>query len=75
MVLVSKYVSLSSITAAGLTPILFVAFEHETAFNTGLPVTVFCILLAVLVAVRHKSNIQRLLSGTENKVLVSKKEV
>jgi glycerol-3-phosphate acyltransferase PlsY len=72
IVLVSKYVSLGSIIAAGLSPFLFILYGYSEALTVGLPFTLFAAVMAVLVAVRHKSNIQRLIQGTENKVLAKK---
>ncbi len=62
IVLVSKYVSLGSIIAAALVPII--------AYIMGLSYEfiIFGILAAIFVIYRHKSNIGRLLNGTENKI-------
>jgi glycerol-3-phosphate acyltransferase PlsY len=72
IVLVSRYVSAASITAAVLLPVCFIGYEFQDAFNSRVPVTVFAAVVAVLVVVKHRSNIKRLLNGTENKVLVKK---
>jgi len=58
----SKYVSVASIGAALAIP-LVVVFRDSS--NT--PLVVFSILVAVLAVVRHRSNIRRLLAGTENR--------
>ena len=62
VVLISKYVSLGSIIAAVLVPVC--------AFLTGLPLefVLFGIVAAIFVIYRHKSNIVRLMNGTENKI-------
>jgi acyl phosphate:glycerol-3-phosphate acyltransferase len=57
----SRYVSLASILAAASLPLLSLAFGRGTL---ALGATV---LTAVFVAVRHRANIGRLLSGTEKK--------
>lgn len=69
--LVSRYVSLASISAAAVLPIVaWVCYLTEANFgrlsNSPL-VLVFLTLVAVLAIVRHRSNIQRLLNGTENR--------
>ena len=56
------YVSLSSIIAAVFVPILAFFFAEPTAY------IIFGIFAAVLIVVRHKSNINRLLNGTESKI-------
>jgi len=65
-----RYVSLASITAAVAFPIAFVALIwrlEQWAFADLIPLFVFSCLIAVLVVVRHRSNIARLLAGTENR--------
>lgn len=62
VVLISKYVSLGSIIAAVLVPVC--AFIMGLSFDF----VVFGIVAAVFVIYRHKSNIIRLINGTENKI-------
>ena len=57
----TKFISLASITAAFLLPI-FAFFTHRDSYLFALSV-----IIAVFVIYRHKTNISRLLSGTENK--------
>ncbi|ALF18296.1 glycerol-3-phosphate 1-O-acyltransferase PlsY [Fusobacterium animalis] len=57
----TKYISLGSITAAFLLPI-FIFFTHRDTYLFTLSV-----VIAIFVIYRHKTNISRLLSGTENK--------
>jgi len=52
---------LASITAAFLLPI-FTFFTHRDSYLFALSV-----IIAIFVIYRHKTNISRLLSGTENK--------
>ena len=64
--LTTRYVSLASMTAAVAFLPLFVAFNWPA---TQLwPLGVFAAAMALLVIARHKTNIQRLLNGTENKI-------
>lgn len=76
LMLTSRMVSLGSIFAAFLYPVL-VAVVGE-AFGTELerkvPYFIFACLIAVLAIYRHRKNITRLLNGTENKLWKTKKE-
>lgn len=63
----TRYVSLASILASMAVPIA-AFFLHAPRLFLGLTV-----LIAVLVVVRHRANIQRLMNGTESK-FVKKKE-
>ena len=63
----TRYVSVSSIIAATSLPI-FIFFLYG-----DIPYTIFGGIIAVLIIVKHKSNIQRLLNGTESKFTINKK--
>lgn len=66
VILVSKYVSLGSLCLSVLFPIWVAVTRHDDPYFTAmLVVTLLFTLSAVL---RHRSNIVRLLNGTENKV-------
>lgn len=56
------YVSLGSIVGAALVPILTLFFGLHTEF------LIFGLIAAVFIIYRHKSNIERLLNGTESKI-------
>lgn len=73
IILASRMVSLGSITAAILYPVL-VLLIPGTAFNDKWLYLLFAILLALLLIVRHKANIKRLFEGTENKLWKTKEE-
>jgi glycerol-3-phosphate acyltransferase PlsY len=62
IVYLTKFVSLASIVAALLVPILSYAFDLSIQYQ------IFAVLAAVFVVYRHKANIGRLLSGTESKI-------
>lgn len=64
IVLITRYVSLGSIIASGLFPIL----SAVPAMNKSLTFIVFAAILAILAIYRHKANITRLLAGTESKL-------
>jgi glycerol-3-phosphate acyltransferase PlsY len=57
-----RYVSLASVGAAVVMPIA--TWFHER----NMTIFVFTAVLAVVVIYKHKSNIQRLLAGTENRI-------
>ena len=58
----TRYVSLGSVTAAVLTPILAAAFGYPMEY------ILFAMLASTLVILRHRENINRLIRGTENKI-------
>ncbi len=58
----SKYVSLGSIIAVAIAPLLMNAFDQNVYYIC------FAALGAIYVVILHKENIKRLLNGTENKV-------
>lgn len=62
LMLITRYVSLGSITAAVLLPVLLVAYQEPPN------IVLIGILLAVLAIFRHKDNLVRLWEGTENKI-------
>ncbi len=62
LVLATRYVSLGSIVAAALVPMLALVFGYPALY------VAFGVLAAALIIVRHRSNITRLLNGTENRI-------
>ena len=62
IVMITRYVSLGSIIASILVPILSVVFEYPMPFMD------FGVFTATLIVLRHRPNIKRLLNGTENKI-------
>jgi acyl-phosphate glycerol 3-phosphate acyltransferase len=65
--LVSGIVSLASIVAVVVLMVLRLVFVPEPFGSKQLLVTLFCLLGSLLVIVRHRSNIARLIAGTEGK--------
>ncbi len=61
VVLVWRYISAGSVLAAILMPILVAAFANP------LPLTLAAAIIAVLIVIKHQSNLQRLLRGQESK--------
>jgi len=70
VVKLSRYISLGSIVAACVLPIAFVgsAWISDWLLADHYPLLGLCLAMAALVLLRHRSNIGRLLSGTENKI-------
>lgn len=67
----TRYVSLGSMTAAGAFPIFYLILGKAKGwpvFRAQLPLTVFAFLIAILIVWKHRTNISRLLAGTENKI-------
>ncbi|UOQ94802.1 glycerol-3-phosphate 1-O-acyltransferase PlsY [Halobacillus shinanisalinarum] len=64
IVVLTRYVSLGTVCATlGIVAISFIpVFGHSVYFN------IFAFLMAIMVIFRHRKNIQRILSGTENKL-------
>ncbi|MFC2140630.1 glycerol-3-phosphate 1-O-acyltransferase PlsY [Candidatus Auribacterota bacterium] len=63
----THYVSLGSVVAAFFLPI-FIFFIYGS-----IPYTLFAVIIAFTVILKHKANISRLLKGTENKIEFKKK--
>ncbi len=68
ILLLTKYVSLGSIIAAFLFPIA------AAVFGRGAQAMIFSAIIAVLVIFKHKTNIARLISGTESKFSLGHKK-
>ncbi len=64
--LASKYVSLASIIATVVVVVSSAIFRVTDA--PILPQLILAIIMGIIVILKHKDNIKRLLSGTENKV-------
>ena len=62
----SKFVSLSSITASFLLPV----FMFLNLGKMNHPYFIFSVLVAVLIIVKHKTNIARIIKGIEPKIKV-----
>jgi glycerol-3-phosphate acyltransferase PlsY len=66
----SRYVAIASITAAFSIPILTASLDHNYLFpdlNSSWPVISFGIMAAIMAVWRHRSNIQRLIKGKEDR--------
>lgn len=69
---ITRMVSLGSISAAVLFPILTMFMrEHYLVEGNYL---IFGIVMAIFIIFNHRANVQRILNGTENKLSFGKKE-
>ena len=68
VLMVSHYVSLSSMTAGVMFPVYIVLVFRETY----LPLILFGCVIAVLLIFTHRKNIRRLAAGTESKIYLWK---
>jgi len=62
VVALTRYVSLGSIIGAALFPVLAIAFRQNAGF------VIFAFLICLIVIFRHRSNISRIMNGTESKL-------
>jgi acyl phosphate:glycerol-3-phosphate acyltransferase len=63
----SKYISLASITVSFLFPILVLLFDRVDPKDNKWVVFSAGVIIAAYIILKHKSNIVRLIKGTENK--------
>jgi acyl-phosphate glycerol 3-phosphate acyltransferase len=68
VVLASHYVSLASLTAATVLCLFRLFLTPHPWDETHCVLTLFCLLAASLIFVRHRANIGRLLHGNENRL-------
>ena len=68
----TRMVSMGSVGAAILFPVLVLFIHTNYTVSEGSSYFIYSIILAVIVAFNHRSNIQRILSGTENKISFKK---
>lgn len=73
----SGYVSLGSLCAVGFLPVAFLAMARlaDWPLRDHAPLLGLLGALVVLVFIRHRSNISRLLAGTENRIGSAKKDI
>lgn len=62
LVALTRYVSVGSVVAAVLTPILAAVFKEPIIYF------IFVLIMAIFIIVRHKENLARLKDGRENKI-------
>lgn len=71
-----KYVSFASISAALLLPVYFIIFTqfNDWTLTQTYPIIICTTIMAILITYLHRTNITRLLNGTENKIGGSKSQ-
>ena len=74
MVILTKYVSLSSVTAASLIAPTCAIIQAISGNGFDIPQIILGVVIALLVAFAHRENIKRLINHTENKISFKKKE-
>lgn len=67
----SKFVSLSSIIASSFLPI-FILFYAEPSYEYSFKLAAFAFLVSLFIIYKHKSNIIRLIHGTELSIKINK---
>ncbi len=65
IIAITRYVSLASVTAAILYPVVMLVLR-------GGNYLIFSVIIAAIILIKHRANIQRLFSGTENKISFKK---
>lgn len=68
VVLASRYVSLASLVAAAVLCVMRFAITPQPWNAEHLILTLFCVIAAGLISLRHRANIGRLLHGNENRL-------
>ena len=68
IVLTTRYVSLASILASFIYPISLLIMRYGFGYFVDGSIIIFAIIIAAGIIYKHKSNIQRLLDGTESRV-------
>ncbi len=64
----SRYVSLSSMSAAITLPLTLIMLNVLFNMTLSPPLLILAVLLALLIVYTHRGNIQRLMHGTENRI-------
>ena len=64
----TRYVSLASIIATGIYPITLLIMRFGLDWYVDGSIILFAAIIAFGIIYKHKANIGRLMSGTENKV-------
>ena len=68
LMVLTRIVSLGSIAAAILYPVLTLFITTNYIVQEGTGYFIYSVLLAVLVVFNHRENVKRLLNGTENRL-------
>jgi glycerol-3-phosphate acyltransferase PlsY len=66
--LVSRYVSLASLVAAFIYPLVLVLLRYQFGWDIDGSILIFGALAGIGIIIKHRGNIRRLLNGTENQI-------
>ena len=72
LIILTKMVSLGSCMSAILFPVLTLFIYDNYIVSEGSNYLVYSIILAIIILFNHRSNIKRILTGTENKISFKK---
>ena len=72
LMILTRIVSMGSVGAAILFPVLTLFMNTNYTVSEGSSYFIYSIILALIVAFNHRSNIQRILNGNENKISFKK---
>ncbi len=64
----SRYVSLASLVAAFIYPLVLVTLRYGFGWNLDGSILIFGAIAGIGIIIKHRGNIRRLLNGTENQV-------
>ena len=70
----TKYISLGSIVALMLYPLLLFKLQNPELMGGGGQYVIIAFIVAVLVVFKHRSNIKRIMAGNENKFVLKTKK-
>jgi len=68
VMLSSRYVSLASLVAAFIYPLVLVLFRYQFGWQIDGSILIFGALAGIGIIIKHRGNIRRLLNGTENRI-------
>lgn len=68
VLLVSRFVSLASLIAAFVYPLILVVLRYGYNWNIDGSILIFAAIVGLAIIVKHRGNIMRLMDGTENKI-------
>ncbi|MDZ7681398.1 MAG: glycerol-3-phosphate 1-O-acyltransferase PlsY [Fodinibius sp.] len=68
VMLSSRYVSLASLVAAFMYPLVLVLLRYQFGWDIDGSILIFGAIAGIGIIIKHRGNIRRLLNGTENRV-------
>jgi len=73
LMILTQMVSLGSCAAAVLFPVLTIFIKDHFIVAEGTNYFIYSVILAIIILYNHRSNIKRILNGTENKISFKRK--